>query len=75
MVVLSQAEVAHAFNANTWEAELGQSWWVWGQPGLQNEFQDNQRYTEKPCRGLDGSQAIHAGYGSCLFVYFLHLAT
>jgi hypothetical protein len=22
--------------------------WVWGQPGLQNEFQDIQGYTEKP---------------------------
>jgi hypothetical protein len=24
--------------------------WVWGQPGLQSEFQDSQGYTEKPCR-------------------------
>ena len=23
--------------------------WVWGKPGLQSEFQDNQDYTEKPC--------------------------
>jgi hypothetical protein len=23
--------------------------WVWGQPGLQSEFQDSQGYTEKPC--------------------------
>jgi hypothetical protein len=23
--------------------------WVWGQPGLQSEFQDSQSYTEKPC--------------------------
>jgi hypothetical protein len=23
--------------------------WVLGQPGLQNEFQDSQGYTEKPC--------------------------
>jgi hypothetical protein len=23
--------------------------WVPGQPGLQNEFQDSQGYTEKPC--------------------------
>ena len=22
--------------------------WVWGQPGLQSEFQENQDYTEKP---------------------------
>jgi hypothetical protein len=25
--------------------------WVWGQPGLQSEFQDSQGYTEKPCLG------------------------
>jgi hypothetical protein len=25
--------------------------WVRGQPGLQNEFQDSQGYTEKPCLG------------------------
>jgi hypothetical protein len=23
--------------------------WVWGQSGLQSEFQDSQDYTEKPC--------------------------
>jgi hypothetical protein len=23
--------------------------WLWGQPGLQSEFQDSQGYTEKPC--------------------------
>jgi hypothetical protein len=23
--------------------------WVWGQPGLQSEFQDSQGYTEEPC--------------------------
>jgi hypothetical protein len=23
--------------------------WVWGQPGLQSEFQDSQGYAEKPC--------------------------
>jgi hypothetical protein len=23
--------------------------WVWGQPGLQSEFQDSQDYTRKPC--------------------------
>jgi hypothetical protein len=23
--------------------------WVWGQPGLQSEFQDSQDYTEKSC--------------------------
>jgi hypothetical protein len=25
--------------------------WVWGQPDLQNKFQDSQGYTEKPCLG------------------------
>jgi hypothetical protein len=24
--------------------------WIWGQPGLQSEFQDSQGYTEKPCQ-------------------------
>ena len=24
-------------------------YWVWSQPGLQSEFQESQRYTEKPC--------------------------
>jgi hypothetical protein len=23
--------------------------WVWGQTGLQSEFQNSQGYTEKPC--------------------------
>jgi hypothetical protein len=25
------------------------NFWVWGQAGLQSEFQDSQNYTEKPC--------------------------
>ena len=41
---MSQAVVAHAFNPSTWEADF----WVRGQPGLQNEFQDSQGYTKKP---------------------------
>jgi hypothetical protein len=39
--------VVHAFNSSTWEVEV--DLWVWGQPGLQSEFQDIQGYTEKPC--------------------------
>lgn len=30
--------VAEAFNLNTREAEAGESVWIWGQPGLYNEF-------------------------------------
>jgi hypothetical protein len=30
--------------------------WVWGQPGLQSEFQDRKGYTEKPCLGGKKSQ-------------------
>jgi hypothetical protein len=41
--------VAHTFNPSTWEAEVGENFWVRGQPGLQSEFQDSQDYTEKPC--------------------------
>jgi hypothetical protein len=26
-----------------------EDFWVWGQPGLQSEFQDSQGYIEKPC--------------------------
>jgi hypothetical protein len=37
--------VTHTFNPSTWQADF----WVRGQPGLQNEFQDSQVYTEKPC--------------------------
>ena len=40
--------VANVFNPHTQEAEEG-DFWVWGQPGLQSEFQDNQGYKEKPC--------------------------
>jgi hypothetical protein len=40
--------VAHAFNPSTWEAEAGG--FLSSRPaGLQNEFQDSQDYTEKPC--------------------------
>jgi hypothetical protein len=38
--------VAHAFNPSTQEAEAGG---FLSQPSLQNEFQDSQGYTEKPC--------------------------
>ena len=41
--------VAHTFSASAQEAEAGRSLWVWGQPGLQSEFQDSQGDTEKPC--------------------------
>jgi hypothetical protein len=40
--------VAHAFNPNTWEAEVGR--FLSSRPScLQSEFQDSQGYTEKPC--------------------------
>jgi hypothetical protein len=40
--------VAHTFNPSTPEAEAGGSLRMWGQPGLQNEFQDSQGWAEKP---------------------------
>ena len=40
--------VVYAFNPKTQEVEAGGSLWVWGQLGLQREFQDSQNYTEKP---------------------------
>lgn len=39
---LCQALVAHAFNPHALKAEADGSQWVWGQPVLQNEFQDSQ---------------------------------
>jgi hypothetical protein len=33
--------VVHTFNYITQEAEAGGSLWVWGQPGLNSEFQDS----------------------------------
>jgi hypothetical protein len=38
--------VAHTFNPSTWEAEADGSLTL-SQPGLLNEFQDSQGYTEK----------------------------
>jgi hypothetical protein len=40
--------VVHAFNPSTREAEAA-DFWVWGQTGLQSEFQDTQGYIEKHC--------------------------
>ena len=40
--------VAYTFNPSTRETEAGGALWVWGQPGLQSDFQDNQGYTKKP---------------------------
>ena len=37
--------MVHAFNPRRQRQE---DLWVWGQPGLQNEFQDRQGYAEKP---------------------------
>ena len=41
--------VVYAFNPSTLEAEVDGSLRVWGQSGLQSEFQDSQGYTEKLC--------------------------
>jgi hypothetical protein len=35
------AIVAHTFSPSTWKAGAGVSLSVWGQPGLQSEFQDS----------------------------------
>jgi hypothetical protein len=40
--------VANAFNSEL-RRKRQVDLWVWDQPGLQSEFQDNQGYTEKPC--------------------------
>ena len=41
--------VAHPFNPSTLEEKAGRSLCVQGQPGLQSEFKNSQKYTEKPC--------------------------
>ena len=34
----------HAFNPSIGDTEAAGSLWIWDQPDLQNEFQDNQAY-------------------------------
>ena len=47
-VALEPGVVAYAFNPSTQEAEAGR--FLSSRPArLQNEFQDSQGYTEKPC--------------------------
>ena len=43
--------VAHAFNPCTRTREAEAGGFLSFEPGLQNEFQDSQGYTEKPCLG------------------------
>lgn len=38
---------AHAFNSSIWGQGAEAPPWVWGQPDLQNKFQDSQTYIEK----------------------------
>jgi hypothetical protein len=43
--------------------------WVWGQPGLQSEFQDSQGYTEKPCLEKQNKTKQKPKNVVCIFVY------
>ena len=36
--------------------------WVWGQPGLQSEFQDSQGYIEKPCWKKEREKRKYRGH-------------
>lgn len=49
--LLKLCVVASTFNPSTWEGEAGL-----GQPGLQNEFEDNQGYRVRPCLGKKTQQ-------------------
>jgi hypothetical protein len=40
--------VVHAFNLSTREVEVGRSLGVWGQPGLQREYQDSHGTQRNP---------------------------
>jgi hypothetical protein len=42
--------------------------WVWGQPGLQSEFQDSQGCTEKPC--LEKTEDYRCFPPTLLFFFF-----
>lgn len=41
--------MAHYFNANTQEADAGESLWVNSQTKLHTEFQINHDYNVRPC--------------------------
>jgi hypothetical protein len=44
--------------------------WVWGQPGLQSEFQDSQDCTEKPVL-KNQKRGLNSGLRFFLFLFFL----
>jgi hypothetical protein len=48
LCLLRPGVVVQALNPST-RGQRQADFWVWGQPGLQSEFQDSQGYTEKPC--------------------------
>lgn len=41
--------VAHVCHPSTWEAEVGESLQVQGQPGLHSEFKASLTYIKRPC--------------------------
>jgi len=43
--------------------------WVWGQPGLQSEFQDSQGCTEKPC--LEKNHMLYMLYITYIYVIYV----
>jgi hypothetical protein len=75
--------VAHTFKPSTKEVEAGRFLWVWGQPAVQSEFQDNQGYTRDPVSKKKKNQDFFAlfwikgcilNYCSLLYLYifFFH---
>ena len=47
--------------------------WVWGQPGLQSEFQDSQGYIEKPCLEKKQTNNNNKESNSVQNFYHIHL--
>ena len=47
--------VDHVFSSSTWRQRQA-DFWVWGQLGLQSEFQDSQGYPKEPCLGQKTKQ-------------------
>jgi hypothetical protein len=57
--------VTHTFNPST-PAMRQADLCIWGQPGLQSQFQDSQGYTEKPCRE---EKRTHTCMCVCMCIY------
>jgi hypothetical protein len=56
--------VVYTFNPIAFGKKRQAGLWVWDQDGLQNEFQDDQGYKEKPC-----PESMYVGTFMWLFIH------